>query len=194
MTIKQKQCLLAYHGYYVGNIDGIWGQMSRVATKAFQKDFGITADGIAGADTEKALRHAVAYGMPAREAVDEPESGDFWDDIEFFTREEFQCKCGGKYCDGYPAEMKEAAVRLADRARKHFGAPGHVISGLRCQTHNANVDGVENSQHMYGEAVDLRIDGVTADQLLAYMKQQPEVRYAYKINGTNVHFDIPKST
>ncbi len=140
MTIKQKQCLLAYLGYYVGAIDGIW------------------------------------------------------DDIDFFDREEFKCKCGGRYCDGYPAEPKEMMVRLADRARKHFGKPGHVISGLRCRQHNADSDGAENSQHMYGEACDLRIDGVTADQLLAFMKAQPEVRYAYKINATNVHFDIPKST
>ena len=67
-----------------------------------------------------------------------------------------------------------------------------MVSGLRCKVHNANCGGVANSQHMYGEAVDLRIKGVSGDKLLAYMKQQPEVRYAYKINATNVHFDIPK--
>lgn len=25
MTIKQRQHLLAYLGYYVGNVDGVWG-------------------------------------------------------------------------------------------------------------------------------------------------------------------------
>lgn len=197
MTIKQKQCLLSFLGYYEGAVNGIWKDECKGATTRFQEDFGgIAVDGICGPETEKALRHAVAYGMPTREVQDEPESGDFWDDIEFFDREEFRCKCykyhTTPYCDGYPAEPKEMMVRLADRARKHFGKPGHVISGLRCRQHNADSDGAENSQHMYGEACDLRIDGVTADQLLAYMKKQPEVRYAYKINDTNVHFDIPK--
>ena len=67
-----------------------------------------------------------------------------------------------------------------------------MVSGLRCKQHNANEGGVANSQHMYGEAIDLRITGVSADQLLAFVKQQPSTRYAYKINATNVHFDIQK--
>ena len=33
---------------------------------------------------------------------------------------------------------------------------------------------------------------VDGDELLAFFLRQPEVRYAYKINSTNVHFDIPK--
>ena len=81
MTIKQKQCLLAYLGYYVGNIDGKWGQLSKVACKAFQKDFGIPDDGVCGSETEKALKHAVAYGMPVKE-----EPKDFWEGIKYFKR------------------------------------------------------------------------------------------------------------
>lgn len=190
MTIKQKQHLLAYLGYYVGNIDGDFGTLSKTACKAFQKDFGgLEVDGICGAATEKALKHAVAYGMPAKkeETID---TGDWWDDIKYFKREEFKCKCGGKHCNGYPAEMKEKVVRIADDAREHFNAEGTVISGLRCQTHNANEGGVSNSRHMSGKAIDLRIKGVSADSLLAYIQKQPGVRYAYKINSTNVHFDI----
>ena len=184
MTIKQQQHLLAYLGYYVGNIDGIWGSGSKEACKAFQKDFGLTADGVCGTETEKALKHAVAYGMPVKK-----EDKDWWKDIKHFTRAEFKCKCGGKHCNGYPAEMKEKVVRIADGARAHFGAKAHVASGLRCKTHNSNVGGVSNSRHMSGKAIDLRVEGVSADKLLAYVQNQG-VRYAYKINSTNVHFDI----
>ena len=61
MNIEQKQHLLAYLGYYVGDIDGIWGQLSKVACESFQKDFGgLVVDGVCGTETEKALRHAVA--------------------------------------------------------------------------------------------------------------------------------------
>lgn len=194
MTIKQIQCLLAYLGFYIGEVDGIWGEKSLDATISFQDDFGLPVDGIVGEQTEKALKHAVAFGMPTYETEDEPENGDYPDDVEFFDENEFDCKCGGKYCDGRPARMKPAVVRLADGARRHFGRPGYVVSGLRCKEWNRIQGGVANSQHMYGEAVDLQIQGVSADELLAYIQKQPGVRYAYKINNTNVHFAIPKST
>lgn len=193
MTVKQIQCLLSFLGYYQSEIDGIFGDKMLDAVIRFQYDFGcIAVDGDPGAKTQKALRHAVAYGMPERKPQDKPENDDFWDDIEYFDRDEFRCKCGGKYCQGFPAEPKEAIVRLANGARKHFGKPGFVVSGLRCQEWNRIQGGVDNSQHMYGEACDLQIQGVSADELLSYIQKQPGVRYAYKINGTNVHFDIPK--
>lgn len=188
MTIEQVQHLLAYHDLYKADADGLWGPITEKAVRDFQKAFGLEVDGIVGKATEEALRHSVAYGMPE---VDADSVGDWWDEIEYFTREELRCKCGGLYCDGFPAEPQELAVRLADRARKHFGRPAHNVSFLRCREWNRLQGGVANSQHMFGEAMDLRIDGVTADQLLAFFQEQSEVRYTYKINGTNVHFDIP---
>lgn len=190
MTVKQIQNLLQYLGYYNGIPDGDFGPLSREAVTDFQRAFGLTADGDPGPETQKALTHAVAYGMPTRE---EPEAtADWWDEIEFFDREEFRCQCGGKYCDGYPAEPQEKMVRIADAARKHFKRPANVVSGLRCETWNEIQGGVWNSQHRYGEACDLQIPGVTGAQLLAFLDTQP-IRYAYIINDTNnVHFDIPK--
>ena len=189
MTVKQIQNLLQYLGYYNGIPDGDFGPLSRQAVTDFQRDFGLKVDGDPGTETQKALTHAVAYGMPERDTSET--AGSFWDEIEYFDREEFRCKCAGRYCDGYPAEMQEKAVRIADAARKHFKRPAHVVSGLRCQEWNRLQGGVWNSQHRYGEAIDLRIDGVTADDLMAFVDTQP-IRYAYKINGTNVHFDIPE--
>ena len=57
MTNKQKQCLLAYLGYYVGNIDGIWGTLSETAMNAFKKDFkGFDTPNIPDNAPEKALK------------------------------------------------------------------------------------------------------------------------------------------
>ena len=190
MTIKQRQHLLAYLGYYVGNIDGSWGTFSKTACKAFQKDFGLDPDGYGGTHTDKALTHAVCYGMPAKKQEATTTSGGFWADIKHFDRKEFKCKCGGKYCNGYPAEPQEKLIRVADKVREHFGAVATVSSGVRCTQHNANVGGVSNSRHLTGKAMDFCISGKTAAQVLAYVQQQPDIRYAYAIDSQFVHMDI----
>lgn len=188
MTIKQRQLLLAYLGYYTGEIDGDWGNGSQSACLEFQRQRGILADGLGGPETDAALRYAVANDL-VKEVSGEADT--FWQEVRFFTREEFQCKCGGKFCGGYPARMRPDAVRIADAARAHFGLPAQVVSGLRCREWNRIQGGVENSQHMYGEAIDLRISGVSAQSLLEFLQTQP-IRYAYAINETNVHFDVEK--
>ena len=179
MTTKQIQCLLVYLGYDSGQIDGIDGKKTQAALAAFRADYGVGEDGLVGA----------VAGTIAK--LDKPRSGSWWDDIKHFRRDEFKCKCGGRYCNGYPAEMQEAVVKIADAARAHFGKPAHVVSGLRCQKWNAHEGGVANSQHMYGEAIDLRVDGVDSETLRQFVASQPDHRYSYRINSTNVHFDIP---
>lgn len=164
MTVKQRQHLLAYLGYYVGNIDGDWATLSREACRRFQQDFGgIAVDGFGGPETDKTLKHAVAIGFLLREPVSEdnnvPTTGTFWDEIEFFDREEFRCQCGGKYCDGFPVEPQEQLVRTVDEIRRRLGVPVQIVtaggSGVRCPRHNANVGGVANSDHLTGNAADL---------------------------------------
>lgn len=183
MNTKQKQALLFYLGYYVGAIDGVWGSGSKTACKAFQKDFGLTADGVCGAETEKALKHTVCYGISKKEEA--VQTGDFWDGIKYFKKSEFRCKCG---CGA--DEMEEKLIRVADRTRAHFGSPITVSSGRRCASHNAKVGGVSNSRHLSGKAMDFCVKGKTASQVLAYVQKQSEIRYAYAIDGSYVHMDV----
>ena len=180
MTVYKQQLLLEYLGFSPGKLDGLDGPKTRAAAKKFQTAYGLEV-------TEKSLTDAVA-GLIGPVAVD---TENWWEEIKYFKRSEFACKCGR--CGGFPAEPKEALVRIADQIRAHFGAPARVISGLRCPANNKAVGGVANSQHMYGEAVDLRVDGVGWEKLLAYTKTLPGVRYAYHIEGSNnIHLDIPK--
>lgn len=174
MTNTQKQCLLTYLGYYDGPLDGLWGDKSRQATASFQRDFGgISVDGICGDQTEKAMKHAVAYGIEKKsdstdctdvqnnstENSTDGNTGTFWDEIRYFTREEFRCQCNGKYCNGFPVEPEEKMVRTVDEIRHRLGIPIGIVtyggSGVRCPTHNAEVGGVYNSEHLYGRAADL---------------------------------------
>lgn len=154
MTVKQRQHLLAFLGFYAGGIDGIWGAQSQNATTDFQKRFGLEPDGIAGDATDKALRHAVCYGLPE---VEKEPTDDYWDEIEFFDREEFRCTCGE--CGGFPVEPDVKMVRTVDEIRRRLGVPVTIVdsggSGIRCVKHNAAVGGVANSEHLYGRAADL---------------------------------------
>lgn len=184
MTTEQVQHLLGFLGFDVGAADGVAGEMTRAAVRSFQAAYGgLDVDGSAGEDTQKALREAVGKGWTRPE-------GDFWAEIRFFRREEFRCRCGGKYCGGFPAEPREGLVREAEALRAHFGGAVIVTSGVRCQRHNKNVGGVANSRHLTGKAMDFRVAGHSAREVVAYLGKRKGIRYVYAIDGNHVHMDI----
>ncbi len=49
--VRQIQKRLKQWGYYSGSVDGVYGKQTQSAVIAFQKKYGITADGIAGPKT-----------------------------------------------------------------------------------------------------------------------------------------------
>lgn len=161
MTIKQIQQLLDYLGYDPGAIDGVDGRLTQAAVRRFQGAEGLTVDGIAGEQTQIRLKDAVWQDRFAKDntvpSSGQPpdKTGTFWDEIKYFTRTECRCKCGGKYCNGYPAEMSETTMRMADEIRRRAGVPLNNNSALRCQRWNAEQGGVANSNHMTGHAIDL---------------------------------------
>lgn len=53
--VRRVQKKLKQLGYYKGSVDGIYGSATQRAVRAFQKNCGITADGIAGPKTLKFL-------------------------------------------------------------------------------------------------------------------------------------------
>lgn len=156
MTTLQIQSLLTYLGYDPGDVDGLPGKNTRRAVLEFQEQEGLEQDGSPGPITQAALLEAVANGrFRAEDArTSEETTGTFWDGIKYFKKPEFACKCG-KYCDGYPSEIDMNMVKIADKIRNIIGKPITINSGLRCKTHNANVGGVSNSQHLLGKAADL---------------------------------------
>lgn len=186
MSVKQIQHLLAFLGYYGGAVDGIWGVQSTEAATAFQRDYGnLTVDGIPGRKTQEALRQAVAREMP-KTAKEEP----FWDKIRYWNREEFRCRCGGKYCDGFPSEPDQTLVELVDDLRSKAGKPAYASSGLRCAVWNRIQGGVSNSRHLTGKALDFSVEGLSGPALLSLAQSDPRTRYAYIIDGGWVHVDV----
>ena len=194
---------MAYLGYYKGRIDGIWGNESVDATKAFQKEFGLDADGVAGEKTQKALKHAVAYGIEKKPDctddntvpsdctnVQKDKTGTFWDRIKYFSRNEAYIGCPCGKCSGFPVEPSEDLMLVADSVREHFGAPMIPTSTVRCQAHNDSLPGsAKNSYHVRGKAMDFVVRGYSAKEVVAYVKTLG-VHYTYAINENAVHMDV----
>ena len=165
MTIEQRQCILKFFGCYDGIVDDDWGALSVQGTRKLQHKLGVPEDGVWGNQTEEAARKAIGEGKYAEEKPDEVASEKensaqaFWDEIEYFTREEFRCACKGKYCNGFPVEPQEKLVRTVNEIRRRLGVPVTIVdsggSGVRCEIHNRNVGGAENSDHKTGNAADL---------------------------------------
>ena len=91
-----------------------------------------------------------------------------------FTLAEF-CKLG-KYPDNIPtvqqiANMAYGCRQLLEPARKAIGCPIIVNSGFRNPRVNALVGGVRNSQHLRGQAADIRPkDPRQFQRLVAFLK------------------------
>jgi hypothetical protein len=185
MTVKQQQCLLYYLGYYVGNIDGIWGEQSQEATILFQDDYGLAVDGVFGSKTQQKILSVVANG-------EKPLKAHNWDDIKYFSKKEFACKCGK--CGGYPAEIDMGMVKIADLIRERLGKPVGVNSGLRCRDYNRAVGGVDSSQHLFGTAADLGCpNGVKPERMAAIAQEIMGDTGGIGVYSWGIHIDTRKA-
>ena len=102
--------------------------------------------------------------------------------------------CGGRGCNGFPAEPEERLVRNAELARIHFGSIADVSSGVRCSLRNRELPGsAANSLHLRGKAMDFRIRGVDAQTLCTYVKSLPEVDECYAIDSQFIHMGVLKT-
>ncbi|MBR2520449.1 MAG: N-acetylmuramoyl-L-alanine amidase [Selenomonadaceae bacterium] len=68
-----------------------------------------------------------------------------------FNASEFVCHCCGQ------GSVDPRLIELLERLRTKAGKPIHVNCGYRCPSHNAEVGGVPNSQHVLGTAADITI-------------------------------------
>lgn len=75
-----------------------------------------------------------------------------------FSREEFACQCG---CGlGFnPGDISPELILHLEAMRSKVGRPIMILSGCRCDAHNADVGGVDDSVHTMRPLIasDLRV-------------------------------------
>lgn len=181
LSIKTRQKYLKTLGFYTGKVDGIEGNLTKAAYLKIQKKYFPESeqDSVYGNKTDILLKSA--YNCR---------------DLKYFKLEEFKCKCGGKYCTGYPAVVKRSLVtKLDKKLRPKYGAMS-IISGLRCKVWNRLQGGVANSEHMNGGAADFQCaesrKGVSArKKIIAYCKKYFKYSYGNTSGmGASIHVNV----
>lgn len=104
---------------------------------------------------------------------------------EHFKVREFRCKDGSD-----PVFVSESLVGILEAIRLHFGTAVHINSAYRTPQHNANEGGVKTSQHTYGLAADIRVDGHTPAEVYALADQLLGEHGGVGIYDTFVHVDV----
>lgn len=73
--------------------------------------------------------------------------------VKYFRPSEFECQCFK--CGLGFAAMDEDFLDRLDMARLYAGVKFKINSAMRCEKHNRDRDGFEDSAHMKGLAVDI---------------------------------------
>lgn len=149
------------------------GEYNKESIRRMQKKYMLRSsdvDGVYGQNTDNLLRHLIN----CHKALD-PKN---------FAPEEFRCGCGGRYCCGYPTQMRLMELQNVQRIRDHYGKPMVITCGIRCSRYNSEVNGIPNSEHKKGLAVDFYIAGVTdtlanRKQSIKWMSKLPNHHYTY---------------
>lgn len=103
---------------------------------------------------------------------------------ENFSRSEFACNCGcGE--DTVDAEL----INILQAFRKEINRKVTILSGCRCEKHNAEEGGKQNSMHLRGRAADIRVEGMVAKDVTQWFLNKFPGKYGIGSYATFTHFD-----
>lgn len=108
--------------------------------------------------------------------------------MSHFAPDEFLCKCGRSACDARTS-INPALLDRLNHLRELVNRPLVITSGLRCAVWNVQEGGVKDSEHLVGDAVDVRCAGSTERyEILSHAFAAWFARVG--IGKTFVHLDV----
>lgn len=105
----------------------------------------------------------------------------------WFKPHEFACKCGCGL-----SEVSDELIDVLVDVREHYNAPVKINSGRRCVEHNRKEGGASNSKHLTGEAADIVVKGVNAEDVADYLESKYPDKYGIGRYNGRTHIDVRK--
>lgn len=102
-----------------------------------------------------------------------------------FKASEFRCKDNSDVIFVAPA-----LVDILQNIRDHYGKAVYINSAYRTPSYNKKVGGATYSQHLYGTAADIHINGVKPKDLAAYIETLMPNKGGIGIYSSFVHVDV----
>lgn len=134
--VKEVQRRLKLWGYYSGSVDGVFGSGTRAAVVSFQKKNGLTADGVVGKATYKALGMTKSYEVLVGSNADGSSGNETTGGLNGFSSSEVYLLAKTIYAEGrgepYVGQVAIGAVVLNRVRSKEFP---NTISGVVYQKH-----------------------------------------------------------
>lgn len=102
-----------------------------------------------------------------------------------FRVKEFACKDGSD-----PIFINSELVDVLQKIRDHFGKPVTITSAYRTVARNNAIKGAKFSQHLYGNAADIKVHGTTPKTVSEYAEKLMPNKGGIGTYSTFTHIDV----
>jgi uncharacterized protein YcbK (DUF882 family) len=102
-----------------------------------------------------------------------------------FKVKEFACTDGSD-----PIFIDSDLVNVLQKIRNHFGKSVTITSAYRTPTKNKACGGTTYSQHLYGKAADIKVNGIAPKTVAAYAEKLLPKSGGIGIYKTFTHIDV----
>ena len=102
-----------------------------------------------------------------------------------FKVKEFACKDGSD-----PIFINSELVDVLQKIRDNFGKPVTITSAYRTVERNNAVKGAKYSQHLYGNAADIKVQGIAPKTVSEYANKLMPNKGGIGVYSTFTHIDV----